>query len=86
MKFGGPSHWTSSFASARFTAVVCGIWASRTASSASSVPATAARTSPESESGGIFAKLEGSASGATYVQPAFVARVFDRNQRPDRST
>ena len=85
MNFGSPSHWTWSVASARFTAVVCGIWASRTASSASSVPATAARTSPESDSGGIFAKLAGSASGATYVH-APPERALLLNQRPERRT
>ena len=82
--FGSPSYWTSSFASERLTAVVCGICASRTASSASSVPGTLARTSPTSDSGEIFAKDAGSASGGTYAQlePSSFRLL---NQRPESS-
>src|SRR5450759_5673269 len=83
--FGSPSYRTSRFAVDRLTAAVSGICASRSASSASSVPATLASTSPTGESGGIFEKLEGSESGGTKVQPPSEREVF-LNQRPASRT
>ena len=82
--FGSPSYCTSSFASLRLMAAVFGIAASRTASSASSVPATDTRTPPMSEAAGIFAKVGGSWSARTKVQGPLAEAA--RNQRPERST
>jgi len=62
---GLPSYVTESLASSRFTAVVWGISASSTASSASVVPATKARIWPLVEPGGILLKSWGRFSDGT---------------------
>jgi hypothetical protein len=67
LNFGSPSYVTSSFW-LRFTAVVCGIWESASASSASRVPFTNARTSAMGDSGGMERNAAGSLSGRTCVK------------------
>jgi hypothetical protein len=68
----------------RFTAAVCGICVSITASLASSVPATDVRKPPSSDSAGISLKLLGNLSGPTnFHGPSYVLL---SNQRPDCST
>jgi hypothetical protein len=59
---GSPSYCTWLEACILSTSAVCGIWASRTASFAGTVPATLARTSSRSDPGGIRAKSAGSLS------------------------
>jgi len=65
-------------------AAVCGICASASASSASSVPGTLARTSPIGESGGILAKSPGRRSGCTKRHGP--SRLEEENQRPESRT
>src|SRR3954470_9185067 len=82
--FGSPSYLTSSLASLRLMAAVCGIRASSNASSASGVPATETRTPPISDAGGMSLKATGSLSALTNVHgPLWDAA---RNQRPESNT
>src|SRR4051812_28181468 len=80
---GSPSYVTLMVWS-RFTAVVCGICVSATASCASSVPVTNVRTSAIGDSGGICENALGSLSGRTAVHGPF--KDLDLNQRPAAST
>jgi hypothetical protein len=82
--FGSPSNLGSNFALSRSIAAVCGTCASRTASSASGVPATETRADPRADAGGMSPNGFGNWSGRTMAHGP--SSDGAENQRPEAST